>query len=294
MVAIDYFFIDKKREIGHRDQILACYYNSHHCNRHQATMKTVILAGGLGSRLSEETRFRPKPMVEIGGRPILWHILKYYSHHGYNEFIICCGYKAYIIKEYFFHYMLHNSDVTIDTSTNEVTYANSTSEEWKITLVETGLYTQTAGRLKQVRKYLDDEPFFFTYGDGLATVDLNSLKKAHHANKSLATLTVVQTPGRYGSVKSKDGLVTEFIEKIPDEEYGRINGGYFMCEPEAIELISGPESSWEYDVLPKLVKERRLGSYNHTGFWMCMDTVRDLTRLQELWDGGECPWKVWE
>lgn len=256
-------------------------------------MKTVILAGGLGSRLSEETRFRPKPMVEIGGRPILWHLLKYYSQHGHNEFIICCGYMSYIIKEYFYHYMLHNSDVTIDTSNNEVSYANTTTENWKITLVETGLYTQTAGRLQKVKQYLDDEPFFFTYGDGLATVDLNALLLTHREQGSMATLTVVQTPGRYGSVKSSNGKVTEFIEKIPDEEYGRINGGFFVCDPKVLDMIEGPESSWEYDVLPVLVEQQQLAAYNHNGFWMCMDTVRDLTRLQGLWDGGDCPWKVW-
>jgi glucose-1-phosphate cytidylyltransferase len=256
-------------------------------------MKAVILAGGLGTRLSEETVTRPKPMVEIGNKPILWHILKLYSHFGINEFIICCGHKGYLIKEYFSNYFLHTSDVTFhmdDESRMEVHSRNS--EPWKVTLVDTGEVTQTGGRLRRVSRYIDAEPFCFTYGDGVADININALV-AHHQTIGLeATLTAVQPPGRYGALHLEKTSVKQFQEK-PDGDNAWISGGFFVLNPSVLDRITGDPTSWESDVLPGLAADGQLSAYRHTGFWQPMDTLRDRTRLEELWASGNAPWKLW-
>ena len=257
-------------------------------------MKAVILAGGLGTRLSEETILKPKPMVEIGGKPILWHILKIYSSFGVNEFIICCGYKGYVIKEYFANYFLHSSDVTFKLhKNNEIEIHNMNSEPWEVTLIDTKLETETGGRLSRVKNYLPNKTFLFTYGDGLADVDINKLIDEHKKSNKLATLTAVKPPGRYGALKLKNNTVESFQEK-PEGDNAWINGGFFALEKESIEIIEGDKTSWEIDVLPKLAEAGQLNTYKHEGFWQPMDTLRDKNRLQELWENNKAAWKLWE
>lgn len=256
-------------------------------------MKAVILAGGLGTRISEETHLKPKPMVEIGGRPILWHILKIYSAHGINDFVICCGYKGYIIKEYFANYFLHMSDVTIDMSHNTMQVHRKKAEPWEITLVDTGETTMTGGRLKRVARYLDDEPFCFTYGDGVADIDITALVEHHSKSNMLATVTAVQPPGRYGALEfNGDTQVSGFVEK-PQGDGGWINGGYFVLKPEVVELIEDDTTIWEQGPLNKLAAMGELSAYRHSGFWQPMDTLRDRQHLEELWSKAKAPWKVW-
>jgi glucose-1-phosphate cytidylyltransferase len=255
-------------------------------------MKCVILAGGLGTRLSEETYLKPKPMVEIGGRPILWHVMKIYSAYGINDFVICVGYKGYVIKEYFANYFLHMSDVTFDIRANSMEVHQRHAEPWKVTIVDTGEETLTGGRLKQVLPYADGEDFCFTYGDGVANVDITQLAAQHKASGCLATLTAVQPPGRYGALETDGNTVRAFREK-PDGDGGWINGGFFVVSPGAEDLITGETSSWEADVLPVIAARNRLGVYFHRGFWQPMDTLREKNLLEKLWDGGSAPWKIW-
>ena len=255
-------------------------------------MKAVVLAGGLGTRLSEETHLKPKPMVEVGGKPILWHILKIYSHFGINEFVICCGYKGYLIKEYFANYFLHTSDVTFHMDMeNHMEVHYQKNEPWKVTLVDTGEQTQTGGRLRRVREYLDSS-FCFTYGDGLADVNVAALIAHHNRVGSQATLTAVQPPGRYGALHLEGDAVNQFQEK-PDGDNAWINGGFFVLEPSVLDRISGDETSWESEVLPQLAADGELTAYRHSGFWQPMDTLRDRTRLEEMWACAQAPWKLW-
>ena len=256
-------------------------------------MKAVILAGGLGTRISEESHLRPKPMIEIGGRPILWHILKIYSHHGVNDFVVCLGYKGYFIKEYFANYFLHMSDVTFDISENRMEVHQRHAEPWRITLVDTGQDTLTGGRLKRVREYAGDESFCFTYGDGLADIDIGELIRFHRSQRTLATLTAIQPPGRYGAVSIDGVRVTSFAEK-PVGDGAWINGGFFVLEPGALDYIEGDQTSWESDALVRLARDGELKGYKHSGFWQAMDTLRDKNQLEELWQSGRAPWKVWE
>ena len=254
-------------------------------------MKAVILAGGLGTRLSEETHLRPKPMVEIGGKPILWHILKIFSYHHVNEFVICCGYKGYMIKEYFANYFLHTSDVTFHMDRNDIQIHRRNTEPWKITLIDTGENTLTGGRLLRVKDYLNDT-FCFTYGDGLADVDIGKLIKHHFSMKKKATVTAIRPPGRYGALELNDFNVRSFKEK-PDGDGGWINGGFFVLEPEVLNLIEGDDCSWEGQPLNALAESSNLNAYFHNGFWQPMDTLRDRVRLEELWHQDKAPWKLW-
>jgi glucose-1-phosphate cytidylyltransferase len=254
-------------------------------------MKAVILAGGLGTRISEESSLRPKPMIEIGGMPILWHILKIYSAHGINEFIICCGYKGYIIKEFFANYFLHMSDVTIDMQNNSINVHSKKAEPWKITLVDTGEKSQTGGRLKRVASYLDSD-FCMTYGDGLSSIDIAASIKFHHEHGKMATMTAVKPPGRFGTIVHDGVKVTSFIEK-PDGDGGWVNGGFFVLKRDVIDLISGDEMVWEKEPLELMAKRGQLYSYFHDGFWHPMDTLRDRMLLENLWLSNEPPWKVW-
>jgi glucose-1-phosphate cytidylyltransferase len=256
-------------------------------------MKTVILAGGLGSRLGEETAVRPKPMVEIGGRPIIWHIMKIYSTYGLNDFIICLGYKGYMIKEYFSNYFLHMSDVTIDLTKNSMEIHLNSSEPWRITLVDTGADTMTGGRLQAIRRYLDDDaPFCFTYGDGVAAIDISALLAFHKHHGKRATITAVAPPGRFGALEFDGDLVTRFREK-PDGDGGRINGGFFVAAPSVLDLVDGPDCIWEREPLETLATTRDLVAYRHDGFWAAMDTLRDKLFLESLWSDGAAPWKSW-
>lgn len=255
-------------------------------------MQAVILAGGLGTRLGEETSIRPKPMVEIGGMPILWHIMKIYSAHGVNDFIICLGYKGYLIKEYFANYFLHTADVTIDLKKNAMEVHENWSEPWRITMVETGANTMTGGRLKAIRPYLTpDTPFCFTYGDGVASIDISALVAAHKAHGKKATITAVAPPGRFGALEFDGDHVTSFREK-PAGDGGLINGGFFVADPSVLDLVDGPDSIWEQKPLEALAASRELVAYRHDGFWQAMDTLRDRNYLEELWQNG-APWKVW-
>jgi glucose-1-phosphate cytidylyltransferase len=255
--------------------------------------KVVILAGGFGTRIMEESSLRPKPMVEIGDRPILWHIMKIYGHYGFRDFIICLGYKGYVIKEYFVNFFLHQSDVTIDTSDNKIVYHQTTSEPWRVTLVDTGEQTLTGGRLKRVRGYLDgDAPFCFTYGDGLADVDIPALMAFHKMKGRLATVTAVTMPGRYGALDLRDERVVRFAEKPPTGE-GFINGGFFVLDPAVIDRIGGDETSWESHTVAELAADGELAAYQHRGFWQAMDTLRDKNFLEQQWRSGRSPWKVW-
>lgn len=255
-------------------------------------MKAVILAGGLGTRLSEETQLRPKPMAEIGGKPILWHILKTYSSHGIDDFIICLGYKGYMIKEYFANYFLHTSDVTFDMSNNRMEVHEKHAEPWRITLVDTGEATMTGGRLKRVAHYLDDEDFCFTYGDGLSNVNIRDLISFHRQSGTLATVTAVQPPGRFGALDLQHNRITAFKEK-PEGDGGWINGGYFVLSPKVIARIAGDDTTWEREPMESIAHAGQLAAYRHTGFWQPMDTLRDKMALEEMWNANRAPWKVW-
>lgn len=257
-------------------------------------MKAVILAGGLGTRLSEETSSRPKPMVEIGGKPILWHIMKMYSYHGVNEFIICCGYKGYFIKEYFANYFLHMSDVTFDMSNNQMHVHKEGAEPWMVTLVDTGDNSMTGGRLLRVKDYLkDDESFCFTYGDGVSDVNISETIRFHNKHGKLATLTATYPPGRFGALDISEGCVKSFHEK-PKGDGGMVNGGFFVLNKKVIGLIDNDSSSWEKKPLEVLAAENQLMAFEHSGFWQPMDTLRDKTYLEELWQADNAPWKIWE
>jgi glucose-1-phosphate cytidylyltransferase len=256
-------------------------------------MKAVILAGGQGTRLAEETSARPKPMIEIGGKPILWHIMKLYSAHDVNEFIICCGYKGYIIKEYFANYCLHMADVTFDMANDRMEIHQRKVESWLVTLVDTGEHTKTGGRLKQVGGYLkDEECFCFTYGDGVADIDVSSLIAFHRAHGRLATVTAVAPPGRFGALVRDGRAVRDFVEK-PQGGGGWINGGFFVLSPRVIKVIAGDESTWEAEPLSRLAADDQLMAYEHRGFWQPMDTLREKRLLEDLWVSGKAPWKVW-
>ncbi|HCJ66769.1 MAG TPA: glucose-1-phosphate cytidylyltransferase [Elusimicrobia bacterium] len=258
-------------------------------------MKVVILAGGRGSRISEETRTVPKPLVELGGKPVLWHIMKIYSYYGFNEFIICLGYLGYIIKEYFSHYFLHMSDITIDLSKNKTQIHTTTSEQWKITLVDTGINTMTGGRLKRIEKYVGNETFMMTYGDGVGNININNLLDFHKKNKTLATLTAFQTADRFGLVNiNPDSRVDSFLEK-PKGEGSWISVGFFVLEPAVLNYIKeGDATIWEKSSLSNIAKDGQLSAYKHTGFWKPMDTLRDKIELERLWEEGKAPWKVWK
>ena len=257
-------------------------------------MKAVILAGGLGTRLSEETGSRPKPMVEIGGKPILWHIMKIYAAHGINDFIICCGYKGYIIKEYFANYYLHMSDVTYDMTDNSMIVHNERAESWKVTLIDTGDSSMTGGRLRRVKDYVkDEEAFCFTYGDGVADIDITSLVAFHKSHGKLATVTAAYPSGRFGALEIEASMVKNFQEK-PKGDGGMVNAGFFVLSPEVIDLIDGDETVWEQKPLMELASTNDLMAYEHSKFWQPMDTLRDKVNLEELWSTGQAPWKVWK
>jgi glucose-1-phosphate cytidylyltransferase len=254
-------------------------------------MKAVILAGGLGTRISEESHLKPKPMIEIGGKPILWHIMKIYSHYGINDFVICCGYKGYLIKEYFANYFLHMSDVTFDMKHNRMEVHEKHAEPWRVTLVDTGQDTLTGGRLRRVRDFIGDETFCFTYGDGVANIDISGLVVFHRNHGKLATVTAIQPPGRYGALNINGDQVSSFQEK-PAGDGAWINGGFFVLEPRVIDFIEGDQTSWESGPIVKLAQESQLMAYQHNGFWQAMDTLRDKNHLDELWRSSP-PWKVW-
>ncbi len=257
-------------------------------------MKAVILAGGMGTRISEESHLRPKPMIEIGGRPILWHIMKIYSHHGIRDFVICLGYRGYMIKEYFANYFLHNSDVTIDAAQNTLTYHQSSAEPWRITLVDTGDNTQTGGRLRRVGSYLDaDQPFCFTYGDGVGDVDITKLVAFHASHGKRATLTAVMPPGRFGGLSLEGNQVRNFTEKPPGDN-AFISGGFFVLKPDVLSLVRDDLMPWESEPLETLARMSELMAWRHSGFWQPMDTLRDKTYLESLWQSGRAPWKVWD
>lgn len=256
-------------------------------------MKAVILAGGLGTRLSEETQVKPKPMIEIGGKPILWHIMKIYSSHGVNDFIICLGYKGYMVKEYFANYFLHMSDVTFDMVNNRTEIHQNNAEPWRVTLVDTGEKSMTGGRLKRIRDYLGDDDFCFTYGDGVASVNVKRLIGFHKKHGRLATVTAVQPPGRYGALDMDDTAVRGFFEK-PQGDGGWINGGFFVLSPKVIDLIDDDVTPWEATPMQRLAGEGDLHAYQHKGFWQAMDTLRDKNYLEELWATGKAPWKTWK
>ena len=254
-------------------------------------MKAVILAGGLGLRISEESINRPKPMIEIGGKPIIWHIMKIYSHFGINDFIVCCGYKGYFIKEYFANYFLHMSDVTIDMSSNSINVHHKKVEPWKVTLIDTGENTQTGGRLKRIKDYLDGD-FCMTYGDGVGSIDIDSLVNFHRSHGGLATMTAVQPPGRFGALEMDGDRINSFIEK-PQGDGGKINGGFFVLSPKVLDLIEGDQTLWEKYPLENLASQGELHAFSHDGFWQPMDTLRDKNYLEGLWSSGEAPWKLW-
>jgi len=257
-------------------------------------MKAVILAGGLGTRISEETSVRPKPMVEIGTMPIIWHIMKTYSHFGVNEFVLLCGYKGHIIKDFFINYAMRTSSVEVDLGSGGVTLLDNVREPWKVTMVDTGEDAMTGGRILNARKHIGDDTFFLTYGDGVSNIDINALLDTHRSDKSLVTLTAVQPPGRFGTLTlgSEQTKVHQFLEK-PQGDGAWINGGYFVVEPEAIDYIAGTDTSWEQAPLMQIAKADQLSAYKHSGFWQPMDTLRDKQYLESLWESGEAPWKVW-
>jgi len=255
-------------------------------------LKAVILAGGYGTRLSEETHLKPKPMIEIGGMPLLWHIMKSYSVYDINEFVICCGYKGYMIKEYFANYFLHTSDVTIDIRNNKMDVHHKFAEPWTVTLVDTGQETMTGGRLKKVKEYVEDNTFCFTYGDGLSNIKISNLIEFHKNKKRIATITSVQPPGRFGRVAIHNDKITKFTEK-PSGDGNWINGGFFVLEPKVFDYIEGDATIWERDPLERLASENQLTAFKHPGFWQPLDTLRDKNSLEELWNSGKAPWKVW-
>lgn len=256
-------------------------------------MKVVILAGGFGTRISEESHLKPKPMIEIGNMPILWHIMKQYSHYGFDEFIICCGYKQYVIKEWFANYFLHNSDITFDfRQGNEMIVHKRFSEPWKVTVIDTGLETMTGGRIKRIRDYIEDEPFFMTYGDGVSDVNIKELLEFHKSHGKLATMTAIQPAARFGVLELQDNQVRAFREKSQSDT-GWINGGFMVLEPKVIDYIAGDETFFEREPMENLAKEGELMCYKHRGFWQCMDTMRDREKLEALWAANRAPWKVW-
>lgn len=255
-------------------------------------MKVVILAGGLGTRMAEETGVRPKPMVEIGGRPILWHIMKTYSSHGLNDFIVCLGYKGFLIKEYFANYFLHMSDITFDVEKNSMEVHQKHAEPWRVTLVDTGEMTQTGGRLRRVREYIGESDFCFTYGDGVSNVDIRKLITFHKEQKTLATLTATQPPGRFGALDMAGRRITSFQEK-PQGDGSWINGGYFVLSPKVLDYIESDDTAWEREPMERLAREGQFSAYIHSGFWQPMDTLRDKNLLESLWQSGNAPWKVW-
>ena len=255
-------------------------------------MKAVILAGGLGSRISEETHLKPKPLIEIGEKPILWHIMKIFSSHDVNEFVICCGYKGYLIKEYFANYFLHTSDVTFDIKNNSMEVHHKFAEPWKITLVDTGLETMTGGRLKRIKEYVNDSSFCFTYGDGLSDINISKLIEFHKQNKTIATVTAVQPPGRFGTLDITETKITKFDEKPPGDG-NWINGGFFVLEPSVFDYLKDDKTIWEREPLERLAKENQLSAFKHTGFWQPLDTLRDKNYLEELWLSGNAVWKKW-
>ena len=258
-------------------------------------MKVVILAGGFGTRIIEESHLKPKPMVEIGDKPILWHIMKLYSHYGYNDFVICCGYKQHMIKEWFADYYLHSCDITFDfTQENKMIVHNNITEPWKVTLVDTGLHTMTGGRVKRVKEYLNDEPFFLTYGDGVSDVNIPELLDFHNKNGKIATLTSVQPMGRFGALDiMEDGQISNFKEK-KKEDSGWINAGFMVMEPEIMNYISGDRTVFEKESLVEVARDGQLDAYRHNGFWQCMDTLSEKNKLEEMWKSGNAPWKVWD
>jgi len=255
-------------------------------------MRVVILAGGLGSRISEETQTRPKPMVEIGGKPILWHIMKLYAHYGLTDFVICLGFKGYVIKEFFFNYALHASDVTLNLRENSIVTHSHTAEDWRVTLAETGLETQTGGRIKRIERYLEDDTFCLTYGDGVANIDVGELLKFHRAHGRSATITAATAPGRFGALNLEEKLVAGFQEKPQSDAW--INGGFFVLSKSVLSLIAGDATVWEREPLEQLAQARELVAYRHHGFWQPMDTLREKNYLENLWSTGRAPWKVWE
>lgn len=255
-------------------------------------MKVLILAGGYGTRISEESDIKPKPMIEIGGKPIIWHIMKHYSQHGFNEFVILLGYRSYVIKEYFANYYLHNSDVTIDTSKQEIKVHNNYSEDWKITLVDTGLDTMTGGRVKRAKQFIGDDAFLLTYGDGLSNVDIGELVKFHKSHNGKMTVTSIQPEGRFGALELQDNRISNFLEK-PKGDGAWINGGFFVCENSVLEYLENDSTVLEKEPLEKLAKDGELYSFKHHGFWRCMDTLRDKNQLNEMWNSGAAKWKVW-
>jgi glucose-1-phosphate cytidylyltransferase len=255
-------------------------------------MKVVILAGGLGTRISEETHLKPKPLIEIGGMPVLWHIMKMYSFYDMHDFVICCGYKGYMIKEYFANYFLHMSDVTFDIKNNTMEVHQKHAEPWKVTLVDTGINTMTGGRLKKIENFLDDETFCFTYGDGLSDLNIRESVEFHQKNKKYATITAVKPPGRFGSLEINENWVEKFNEK-PDGDGNWINGGFFVLEPTIFDYIKDESTIWERDPLEKIAQEKQLSAYKHDGFWHPLDTLRDKNNLEELWNNSNTPWKKW-
>lgn len=257
-------------------------------------MKAVILAGGFGTRLSEETSLKPKPMVEIGGKPILWHIMNIYSKYGVNDFIICCGYKGYVIKEYFANYYMHMSDLTVDLHSGDIEYYNCKAEPWKITLIDTGINTMTGGRLKRVKEYVGNKTFMLTYGDGVADVNLDELLEFHKSHGKVATVTAVQPSGRFGALNiDNNSVVNAFMEK-PNGDGAWINGGFFVLEPEVFDYIKDDKTIFEREPLEELAKDNKLSAYKHKGFWKPMDTLRDKKELEDLWENGKAPWKLWD
>jgi glucose-1-phosphate cytidylyltransferase len=255
-------------------------------------MKVLILAGGYGTRLSEETDVKPKPMLEIGGKPILWHIMKMYSHYGFNDFVILLGYKGYYIKEYFANYYLHQSNVTFNMSNGEMEVHNNSSEPWKVTLLDTGLDSMTGGRIKHAEKYISNKPFMLTYGDGVSNVNIKDLVEFHKINKTSATITAIQPAGRFGALDINSNLINEFVEK-PAGDGSWINGGFMVCEPEILDLIESDSTIFEQYPLQTLAEKKELSAFKHYDFWQCMDTLRDKTALNDLWDQGKAPWKIW-
>ena len=255
-------------------------------------MKAVILAGGLGTRLSEETQVKPKPMLEVGGRPILWHIMKIYAAQGIEEFVICLGYRGYLVKEYFANYYLHMSDATVDLRNNKVEIHQASAEPWRVTLIDTGDLSQTGGRLKRVQRYVGDDDFCFTYGDGVSDVPMRDLIAFHRANGAIATVTAVRPPGRFGALSLEGARVVRFEEK-PAGDGGLINGGFFVLSPEVFEYLDGDDTVWERQPMERLAREGRLFAFPHYGFWQAMDTLRDKNQLEQLWTSGNAPWKLW-
>lgn len=257
-------------------------------------MKVVILAGGLGTRLSEETDLKPKPMVEVGGKPILWHIMKIYSHYGFNDFIICLGYKGYIIKEYFANYFLHQSDVTIDIRDNKMEIHDSKAEAWKVTLVNTGLETMTGGRVKRIKPYVGSETFMLTYGDGVADINIQDLINFHKTHGKIATITASQLGGRFGALNLLEGNLVDVFKEKPKGDMSWVNAGFFVLEPKVFDYIKGDDTFFEKEPLENLARDRQLVAYKHSGFWQPMDTIRDKSHLETLWQSGKAKWKVWE